>query len=55
MLKLLEHTTVDVATAILLPVVAFFVNRLIKRQDRHGDRLDNHAQRLSSLDGKTDD
>lgn len=29
-------------------------NRVVGRVDRHDIRLDNHAQRLTALDGKTE-
>lgn len=29
-------------------------NRVVGRVDKHDSRLDNHAQRLTALDGKTE-
>jgi hypothetical protein len=49
------HASVDVAMTGLLPVVAYFLMRLVRQVDDHGSKLSNHAQRLSQLDGRTDD
>jgi hypothetical protein len=46
------HSALDVLTTVLLGLVGFFAVRLVRQQDTHDDRLNNHAQRLSQIDGK---
>ncbi len=46
-----SHAALDGLTTILIMIVAFFLVRLVKKQDHHSRRLENHAQRLTRIDG----
>ena len=44
----------DSAQSVLLAIVGFFLVRLVREQDGHRSRLENHAQRLTRLDGNVE-
>lgn len=40
---------------ILMSIVAYIAREDRKRLDKHDERLNNHSQRLTGLDGKIED
>lgn len=48
------HTSIDFATVVLLPTVAFFLMRFVTHHDALERRVNRLSQRMTAVDGQVE-